>query len=161
MFQGELTRLGGAGVLAAAALAAEGCGNNNAALPPVPQPEKTPPAEVRKEGHAPVTAIPVRTYGTELKLTAVSVGPEATSWKAAVTFSPELTVKGDALLRINIYDSGSSQFVTVAEKKLPSGSVSSIDFTFDAKQALTAPYAFAILRDDGIVDLRIESLRAR
>jgi hypothetical protein len=148
-------------MLAVAAFAAEGCGSNNSSSPPVPQPEKTPQAEVEKEGPAQVTALPVRTFGTELRLTAVLVRPDFTNWKAAVTFSPDLTVNGDSVLKVNIYDSEAREFVTLAEKELPIGSISSIDFTFRSKQALTASYAYAVSRDDGVIDLRIESLQAR
>jgi len=163
MSQGMLTKGIRAMPLVAAAFVAEGCGMRDVALPPVPQPEKPAPAKVQMEEPAPVTALPVRTFGTELTLTAVSVRSDATTWKAHISFSPSINVREGGLVKVHVHDTGSDQFVKVGEKDIPISmkSVHFVEVTFDAKQALTAPYAYGVLHDDGFLDVRIESRGSR
>ena len=143
MFQERLAKLSSAAVLTAASFAAEGCGG-------------------KEPTFSPVSA--VRTFGTELKLTVVEARSDTTTWKANVTFSPGLAVNADSLLQVTIYDGEHHELVNVLKKELPRETIktiSSIEFTFDTKQVISAPYAYAIFRDDGVLDLRIESLKSR
>lgn len=105
----------------------------------------------------PVSAIPLRTFGVELKLVAVDGGPEVQKWKVRAQFSPELDVKIPSVVSVNICDDKDRQVMHVGELNLPVGTVGWLDFTFTAKKPLIAPYGYAILRDDGVLDLRIVS----
>jgi hypothetical protein len=161
MFNLRPPRLARAAALATV-FAAGGCGQPDGALPPVPPPEQTPPAAVRREGPGPATGVTLRTFGAELILTAESSRPDGTTtWRADVTFSPGLTVNHGCILRVHIYDPKSGQFVTVAEKPLPSGPLSSVGFTFDATQPLPHLYAYGIPREDGSLDLKVASEEGR